>query len=159
MWRMVGRVSFHLAENKQHPTHPFAFMASYASRISSQSRVQHLPLGRALQEYATAKDKQALINLLTPVHKAAEKSGLIKELVDSSRIFKPLPWTPVEAYRFLKEAAVCEEGGRREAARLDRVLVHYDQLNQLLAERARASEEHCDQRLSSPNSSSFDWPR
>ncbi len=25
LWRMVGRVTFHLAENKRHPTHPFAF--------------------------------------------------------------------------------------------------------------------------------------
>ncbi len=31
LWRMVGRVTFHLAENKRHPTHPFAFMASYRS--------------------------------------------------------------------------------------------------------------------------------
>lgn len=111
LWRMVGRVSFHLAENKQHPTHPFAFMASYASRISSQSRVQHLPLGRALQEYASAKDKQTLINLLSPVQKAAEKSAFIKELVDSSRIFKALAWTPAEAYRFLKDVPACESAG------------------------------------------------
>ena len=76
LWRMVGRVTFHLAENKRHPTHPFAFMASYASRISSQSRVQHLPLGRALQEYAGAQNKGALLNLLSPVQKAAEKSGV-----------------------------------------------------------------------------------
>ena len=111
LWRMVGRVTFHLAENKRHPTHPFAFMASYASRISSQSRLQHLPLGRALQEYAGAGNKPALLNLLSPVQKAAEKSGFVRELVDSSRIFKPLPWTPAEAYRFLKEAAACEEAG------------------------------------------------
>ena len=111
LWRMVGRVTFHLAENKRHPTHPFAFMASYASRISSQSRVQHLPLGRALQEYAGAGNKPALLNLLSPVQKAAEKSGFVRELVDSSRIFKPLPWTPAEAYRFLKDAPACEEAG------------------------------------------------
>ena len=111
LWRMVGRVSFHLAENKNHPSHPFAFMASYASRISSQSRVQHLPLGRALQEYAGAKNKQALINLLSPIQKAAEKSELIHELVDSSRIFKPLPWTAGEAYRFLKDASIFEQSG------------------------------------------------
>jgi superfamily II DNA or RNA helicase len=111
LWRMVGRVTFHLAENKRHPTHPFAFMASYASRISSQSRVQHLPLGRALQEYAGAGNKPALLNLLSPVQKAAEKSGFVKELVDSSRIFKALPWTPAEAYRFLKDAPACEEAG------------------------------------------------
>jgi superfamily II DNA or RNA helicase len=111
LWRMVGRVTFHLAENKRHPTHPFAFMASYASRISSQSRVQHLPLGRALQEYAGAGNKSALLNLLAPVQKAAEKSACVRALVDSSRIFKPLPWTPAEAYRFLKDVAVCEEAG------------------------------------------------
>ncbi len=111
LWRMVGRVTFHLAENKRHPTHPFAFMASYASRISSQSRVQHLPLGRALQEYAGTGNKPALLNLLAPVQKAAEKSGFVRELVDSSRIFKPLPWTPAEAYRLLKDVAVCEAAG------------------------------------------------
>ncbi|MCX6904425.1 MAG: DEAD/DEAH box helicase, partial [Verrucomicrobia bacterium] len=111
LWRMVGRVSFHLAENKKHPTHPFAFMASYASRISSQSRVQHLPLGRALQEYAGARNKQALINLLSPIQKAAEKSDFVRELVGSNRIFQALPWTPGEAYRFLKDVPVCEESG------------------------------------------------
>ena len=111
LWRMVGRVSFHLAENKRHPTHPFAFMATYASRISSQSRVQHLPLGRALQEYAGAKNKQALVNLLSPIQKAAEKSPFVKELADSGEIFKALPWMPADAYRFLKDASICEEAG------------------------------------------------
>ncbi|MBM3878423.1 MAG: DEAD/DEAH box helicase [Verrucomicrobia bacterium] len=111
LWRMVGRVTFHLAENRRHPTHPFAFMASYASRISSQSRVQHLPLGRALQEYAGAGNKAALLNLLSPVQKAASTSAFIHELVDSNRIFKPLPWTPAEAYRFLKDVPLCEAAG------------------------------------------------
>ncbi|HNQ88604.1 MAG TPA: SNF2-related protein [Verrucomicrobiota bacterium] len=114
-WRELGRRYLtqlcHLAENKRHPTHPFAFMASYASRISSESRVQHLPLGRALQDYAGAGNKAALLNLLAPVQRAAEKSGFVRELVDSSRIFKPLPWTPAEAYQFLKDAPVCEEAG------------------------------------------------
>ena len=47
LWRMVGRVTFHLAENKRDDSHPFAFMASYTSRLSSQGRAQHLPLARA----------------------------------------------------------------------------------------------------------------
>ncbi len=111
LWRMVGRVTFHLAENKRHPTHPFAFLASYASRISSQSRVQHLPLGRALQEYAGAGNKTALLNLLSPVQKAAEQSPFVRELVESGRIFKPLPWSPAEAYRLLKDVPVCEAAG------------------------------------------------
>ena len=111
LWRMVGRVTFHLAENKRHPTHPFAFMASYASRISSQSRVQHLPLGRALQEFAGAGNKSALLNLLAPVQKAAGQSAFARELVDSKRVFKPLAWTPAEAYRFLKDVPVFEASG------------------------------------------------
>lgn len=111
LWHMVGRVTFHLAENKRHPTHPFAFMASYASRISSQSRVQYLPLSRALQEYAGAGDKAALLNLLAPVQKAAEHSAFVRELVDTGRIFKPQPWTPAEAWRLLRDVPVCEAAG------------------------------------------------
>jgi len=111
LWRMVGRVTFHLAENRKHPTHPFAFLATYASRISSQSRVQHLPLGRALQEYAGAQNKSALLNLLSPIQKAAEKDEFIKDLVASGRIFRPLPWTPRQAYKYLQSVPVCEAAG------------------------------------------------
>ena len=111
LWRLVGRVSFHLAENKNSTEFPFAFMASYASRLSSQSRVQHLPLGKALQEFAGVQDKNGLLNLLEPVKKAAEKSALIRGLVDSSLIFKPLPWGPADAYRFLQDIPLLEEAG------------------------------------------------
>lgn len=111
LWRMVGRVTLHLAENKKHPTHPFAFLATYASRISSQSRLQHLPLGRALQEYAGAANKQALLNLLSPLQKAAESAPAIKQLVESGRIYRPLAWSPREAFAFLKDVPLCEQAG------------------------------------------------
>lgn len=111
LWRMVGRVTFHLAENKKDPAHPFAFLATYASRLSSQSRLQHLPLGRALQEYAGAQNKPALLNLLSPIQKAADQSPFLKDLVDSGRIFKALPWTSAEAYRYLQNVTVCESAG------------------------------------------------
>ena len=52
LWRLIGRVTFHLAENKRDADHPFAFLATYASRLSSAARVQHLPLGNALKQYA-----------------------------------------------------------------------------------------------------------
>src|ERR1700691_4892366 len=81
LWRLVGRVTFHLAENKRDAERPFAFMATYATRLSAQARVQHLPLGRALQEYAGAKDRATLLSLLTPIQKAADRSALVKELV------------------------------------------------------------------------------
>lgn len=38
LWRTVGRVTFHLAENKRDPEYPFAFLATYASRLSAQGR-------------------------------------------------------------------------------------------------------------------------
>ncbi len=111
LWRLVGRVTFHLAENKRDPEHPFAFLATYATRVSSQGRVQHQPLGRALQEYAGAKDKDALLSLLKPIQRAAERSELAKSLADSNQIYQPLAWKPKEAYRFLQDIPLFEESG------------------------------------------------
>ncbi|MBV9488984.1 MAG: DEAD/DEAH box helicase [Verrucomicrobia bacterium] len=110
-WHTVGRVTFHLAENKRDPDRPFAFLATYTHRLSDQGRPQHLPLARALQEYAGAQNKAALSNLLVPVQRAAEKSALVRQLVESRRIFQPLAWTPREAYRFLHEIPTFEESG------------------------------------------------
>jgi hypothetical protein len=59
LWHKVGRVTFHLAENKRDPHHPFAFLATHTHRLSDQGKPQHLPLARALQEYAGAKNKAA----------------------------------------------------------------------------------------------------
>jgi len=110
-WHQVGRVCFHLAENKTDSDYPFAFMATYAPELSAQGRVRHQPLSRALQEYAGAKNKKALIHLLSPVQLTAESSPVIKELVDSGDLYHPLAWTPAEAYLFLKDAALYEQCG------------------------------------------------
>ncbi len=111
LWRLVGRITFHLAENKRDESHPFAFMATYTSRLSAQGRAQHLPLSRALQEYAGAKDRPALVALLTPIQKAAESSALAKELIDSGAVYQALAWTPQQAYRFLQDIPALEKGG------------------------------------------------
>ena len=37
-WNLVGRVHFNLAENRRDPDAPFAFLATYASRLSAQAR-------------------------------------------------------------------------------------------------------------------------
>ncbi|MFH1732474.1 MAG: DEAD/DEAH box helicase [Planctomycetota bacterium] len=111
MWHQVGRVCFHLAENKRDPELPFAFLATYAPRLSKGGRVQYQPLGKALQEYAGERNKKALVALLSPVHRASEKSDFVKKLVDSRDIFHPLAWTPGEAYRLLKDVPVLEESG------------------------------------------------
>lgn len=111
IWHQVGRVCFHLAENKSDPESPFAFLATYAPRLSKGGRVQYKPLGKALQEYAGERNKKALINLLSPVQRASEKVDFVKELVDSGEIFHPLAWTPGEAYRLLKSVPLLEESG------------------------------------------------
>jgi len=110
-WHKVGRVCFHLAENKNDPDYPFAFLSTYAPRLSRSGRVQYLPLSRALEEYAGVRNRKALIRLLSPVHRASESSPLVKELVDSGDVFHPLAWTPAEAYQFLKQVPVFETSG------------------------------------------------
>jgi len=111
LWHQVGRVCFHLAENRRNPDYPFAFLATYAPRLTAGARVQYQPLSKALREYAGARDKKALVKLLSPVQLASEKSELAKELVESGDLYQPLAWTPREAHRFLKEIPVFEESG------------------------------------------------
>jgi len=110
-WARVGRVTLHLAENKSDPDYPFAFMATYAAGLSGAGKIRRLPLGRALEEYAGKRLKPELLKLLTPLHAAAKRSGLIKDLVETSDIFHPLVWTPAEAYAFLSEIPIYEECG------------------------------------------------
>ncbi len=110
-WHQIGRVCFHLAENKLDNDYPFAFMVTYAPELSSQGRIRHQPLAKALQEYAGDRNREALIRLLSPVQRASECSVLIKELVDSGDLYHPLAWTPAEAYEFLKETPTYEQCG------------------------------------------------
>ncbi|MEI8373369.1 MAG: DEAD/DEAH box helicase [Planctomycetota bacterium] len=109
LWHQVGRVCFHLAENRSEE-YPFAFMATYAPSMASGSRVKYQPLSRALREFA-GKNNKALVRLLLPVQLASEKSDLVKKMVESGDIYQPLAWTPRDAYRFLKDAPVFEESG------------------------------------------------
>jgi non-specific serine/threonine protein kinase len=111
LWRFVGRVTLHLAENKRDAENPFAFLATYVSRLSPQGRVQHEPLARALQQYAGAKNRQALLSLLVPLQRAAERSALVKRLVDSGDVYHPLVWSAREAHRFLQDIPLFEESG------------------------------------------------
>ncbi len=111
VWNVVGRVCFHLAENKRDPDFPFAFIATYIHKVSKQAKPQHLPLGRALKDYAGAKNRQKLLALLAPLSRAAEQSNFIRELVDDGDIYHPLSWTPKEAHRFLSEIALYEQAG------------------------------------------------
>jgi non-specific serine/threonine protein kinase len=110
-WQTVGRVTFHLAENKRNPAYPFAFLATYTHRMSEQGKVQHLPLGRALEEYAGARNRAALAALLSPVQRAAQQSKLARELLDSRAVFHPQVWRPDQAFAFLKDIPLLEQSG------------------------------------------------
>ena len=108
---LLGKVTFHLAENKRSPETPFAFMATYTHRLSAQEKPVHLPLARALQEYAGAKNQTALRSLLEPVQQAAERSAWTRELLESRRVFQPQAWTPAQAHAFLREVPALEQSG------------------------------------------------
>ncbi len=110
-WKTIGRVCFHLAENKNNSNYPFAFLATYTTGLSKTANTQHLPLGRALEEYAEKNKKSLLLSLLLPIHKAAENNAFLKTLVDTGKIFKPLAWQASEAYQFLESIPHFESAG------------------------------------------------
>ena len=110
-WNLVGRVHFNLAENRQDDEAPFAFLATYTVRLSAHAKAQHLPLGRALSEYAGATNRSRLLSLLLPVQRAAEQCPWLKTMVDAGEIFHPLRWTPAEAFQLLTDLPRLESAG------------------------------------------------
>ena len=107
LWRQVGRVCFHLAENKQDSEFPFAFMATYVPRLGKNARAQHLPLSQALKEY----NREALLRLLEPVYEASGKTAWVKDLLETGDVYHSLAWTPEEAYLLLKDVPLLEGSG------------------------------------------------
>ncbi len=111
----VGRVCFHLAEDREQVTDgelPFVFMATYLPASSGRRIERHRPLLRALQEeYAGEQNKTRLLALLEPLSRAAEHSQLMRELVDSGDIYHPLSWSIADAHRFLSELDTYERCG------------------------------------------------
>lgn len=111
VWRLVGRVTLHLAENKRSPEYPFAFLATYSHRVDAASQLQFLPLAQALKESAARQDRSQLLTLLEPLKAGAQRSDLLNELIESKQIFQPLAWTPTEAFRLLKDLPALEDAG------------------------------------------------
>ena len=110
-WNTVGRVCFNLAENRKDPEAPFAFMATYTSRLSAHGRAQHLPLSRALTEFSDGKSQSKLLSLLKPVQAGAVQCAWLQEMVQAGEIYHPLRWSPVEAYQFLTDVPKLEAAG------------------------------------------------
>ncbi|HEV3004006.1 MAG TPA: SNF2-related protein, partial [Pirellulales bacterium] len=111
IWHLLGRVTFHLAENKRDSTRPFAFLATYTHRVSAGAKLKHLPLAEALKQYAGEKNQPRLAALLEPVRQAAQSSALVRELLDSRALFQPQAWSIGQAHRFLSDVPRMEESG------------------------------------------------
>ncbi|HKL82170.1 MAG TPA: SNF2 helicase-associated domain-containing protein, partial [Desulfobacter sp.] len=94
----AGRVFFHLVENKNSDL-PFAFMATYSAGMGANGKPKHLPLKHAIETH----DDDELLTLLSTVYKAAEKSRIVADLIESGELFHPLAWDGDEAFCFLKE--------------------------------------------------------
>ena len=110
-WHLVGRVHFNLAENRKDDDAPFAFLATYTTQLSAHAKAQHLPLGRALSEYAGTANKARLLSLLLPVQRAAAQCAWLKAMVDAGEIFHPLRWTPADAFQLLTDLPALEAAG------------------------------------------------
>ena len=110
-WNLVGRVHFNLAENRQDPDAPFAFLATYTARLSAQGKPQHQPLSQALAEFSGGKSRQQLLSLLLPVQRAAEHCGWLREMVEAGDIYHPLRWSAPDACRFLGDLPQLEAAG------------------------------------------------
>jgi non-specific serine/threonine protein kinase len=110
-WNLVGRVHFNLAENRRDDAAPFAFLATYTTRLSAHAKAQHLPLGQALGEYAGGANKDRLLSLLLPVQRASASCSWLKAMVDAGEIFHPLRWRPSEAMQLLRDVPQLESAG------------------------------------------------
>jgi len=110
-WTRVGRVHLHLAENKANPARPFAYLATYTTRVGAGARPQHVPLVRALEEFAGNGKKSALLALLKPLSEAASKLPWLAEMVESGAVFRTVGLEAAEAHRFLVSIPRLEESG------------------------------------------------
>lgn len=105
---IAGKVYFHLVESKRED-YPFAFLATYAAEPSATGKAKHLPLKNALLEYGANSKK--LLELLSTVNKAAQRSEFVSEIMETGELFQPIGLNPDEAYVFLKEIPIYEESG------------------------------------------------
>ncbi|MDR1487641.1 MAG: DEAD/DEAH box helicase [Deltaproteobacteria bacterium] len=110
-WQRVGRVTFHLAENRADSERPFAFMATYVTSLTADGLDRHLPLGQALQQYAGEGNRAALLNLLNPVRNAAVKLKWVADLFESRTIYRPMAFSIAKAHQFLVDVPVLTECG------------------------------------------------
>jgi SNF2 family DNA or RNA helicase len=110
-WAQVGKVHFHFAESKDGSQLPFAFLATYTTRVSDKARLQHLSLGSALQNATNEKNKLLLSSLLEPIKKAAISSEFLEKIVLEQKIFRPIYLSATQGYSFLQDIDTYKQAG------------------------------------------------
>lgn len=110
-WEQVGKVCFHLVENKKDQSRPFAFLATYSTGFAATGKLRHLPLKRALEEASSQNHHESLVKLLSPVYKASEQCLWVKNLVETKELYQPLAWSVDKAHSFLTTIPQLEESG------------------------------------------------
>lgn len=108
-WHHVGRVFFHLGENRLDNERPFAFLVTYTTGLNDKGKLRHTPLAQALK--SQAHNSPAMLRLLEPVSRAAQKIPFVRELCESGAIYNANAWRPQQAYRFLLAAEGLEKLG------------------------------------------------
>ena len=110
-WNQIGKVFFHLAENRDDATgsRPFAFKATFAHQSAADNQVRHLPLATALKLHEG--NYTALLALHQPLKEAARESPLLKRLLDNGKIYTPMAWSAPEARDFLQDTPLYERAG------------------------------------------------
>lgn len=107
--RQIGRIFFHLGENKLDNARPFAFLATCATGFNEKGRLRHAPLAQAIKRYEN--NRGALVRLLEPLSRASENIAWVRSMCDSGEIYQARPWKPDEAYRFLLSVDELEKQG------------------------------------------------
>lgn len=110
-WNLVGRVTFHLAENKKNPEFPFALLVTYTDDLHQSGSPQHTPLATALKLSIEQKDPDRLDALIEPVTRAAKTCSLVAQLLDSRALFSPQALTIRQAFDFLSSVPQMEAAG------------------------------------------------
>ena len=110
--RIPERIFFHLVENRKpglpvDEHFPFAFLATYTTRIKGQ--VRHQPLSYALTEFGGEREK--LVTLLSCLNKAAEVCPMLGKFMESGELLHPIKLTSDEAWMFLKSVEAIEAIG------------------------------------------------
>ncbi|MBR5376400.1 MAG: DEAD/DEAH box helicase [Lachnospiraceae bacterium] len=106
--RVPERVFFHLVEKTDDDEYPFAFLATYSTKLKG-GKIAHKPLHYAMTEFKGDRDR--LLILLSCLNRAAEVSPLIDGFVRSGEMFHPLRLKSSEAYQFLKDVPAIEDNG------------------------------------------------